>query len=153
MSSDLIERLKAVELDDPQAIDALLVEAITALSPTLPDDGLRQALEFYDKVCAATTDEKIAVGQDHWNWLLEESRKAADMLERLQADLMLEKKWNEVEYATREKLQQRIEQLRVTVTDLTGVALDSDYGRYYLKEHYPSLLSKEDKLVERNQDE
>jgi len=36
--SDLIERLKAVELDDPQAIDALLVEAITALSPVLPDE-------------------------------------------------------------------------------------------------------------------
>jgi hypothetical protein len=34
------------------------------------------AIDFYEKVQAASQDEKIAVGQDHWNWLIEAARRA-----------------------------------------------------------------------------
>ena len=36
----------------------------------------RDAIDFYDKVQAASQDEKVAVGQDHWNWLIEAARRA-----------------------------------------------------------------------------
>jgi Mg2+ and Co2+ transporter CorA len=36
----------------------------------------RDAIDFYEKVQAASQDEKAAVGQDHWNWLIEAARRA-----------------------------------------------------------------------------
>lgn len=35
---------------------------------------LRRAVEFFDKVQAASEGEKIAVGTDHWDWLLNAAR-------------------------------------------------------------------------------
>jgi hypothetical protein len=31
---------------------------------------LKNAVEFFDKVQASSEEEKIAVGHDHWDWLI-----------------------------------------------------------------------------------
>ena len=33
-------------------------------------NDLTKALDFYNKVVSCNTDERIAVGTDHWDWLL-----------------------------------------------------------------------------------
>lgn len=38
---------------------------------------LKNAIEFFDRVRASSEDERVAVGQDHWNWLENAARKAA----------------------------------------------------------------------------
>lgn len=37
---------------------------------------VRDAANFYDKVCASSNDEKIAVGRDHWDWLIDAANRA-----------------------------------------------------------------------------
>jgi hypothetical protein len=39
------------------------------LVPAADLSDLERAVDFYQKVKAATKDERIAVGQDHFNWL------------------------------------------------------------------------------------
>lgn len=36
---------------------------------------LREAITFFDRVKVAPENERIAVGQDHWNWLEAAARK------------------------------------------------------------------------------
>lgn len=42
---------------------------------------LKRAVEFFDKVKAATGDEKAAVGSDHWRWLEKAARDVVRTLE------------------------------------------------------------------------
>jgi hypothetical protein len=44
---------------------------------------LAAAVEFYDRVLASTLDAKIAVGQDHHNWIMSAARKAAELKKQL----------------------------------------------------------------------
>lgn len=46
-------------------------------------DGLAQAVAFYRKVQSSTDDEKIAVGHDHWDWLLRAAMETADAHARI----------------------------------------------------------------------
>lgn len=39
---------------------------------------LADALDFFDRVVASSTEERIAVGQDHWNWILSAVRKVVE---------------------------------------------------------------------------
>lgn len=51
--------------------------------------SLYKALEFFDRVMECTPEERIAVGSDHWVWVLEEARKAVDHTKELEATVFL----------------------------------------------------------------
>lgn len=38
---------------------------------------LKAAVEFFDRVTNSSEDERIAVGNDHWEWLKKAARNAA----------------------------------------------------------------------------
>lgn len=39
--------------------------------------NLARAVKFFDKVQASSEEEKIAVGRDHWDWIVGASKETA----------------------------------------------------------------------------
>jgi predicted enzyme related to lactoylglutathione lyase len=44
-------------------------------------DDLKSAVDFYERVINASMDEQIAVGQDHWKWLISASKGVAGAID------------------------------------------------------------------------
>jgi hypothetical protein len=53
---------------------AVLTARVEALTGVLK--GSARAADFYERVISSSEDEQIAVGQDHWNWLLRAAKEA-----------------------------------------------------------------------------
>ena len=74
-------------------------------------NDLVKALEFFDRVMECSPEERIAVGSDHWIWVLKEARKAVDYIEKLEALL-------DIVTATAKNRKAKIKELADQVFDL-----------------------------------
>lgn len=49
---------------------------------------LARAIKFFDEVRASSEDERIAVGSDHWDWLISAARKVARSADNLKEEYL-----------------------------------------------------------------
>jgi hypothetical protein len=83
MSDDEFELLMiALAKASATEADTSMIALGNALEgPVRRSDELRRAVEFFDRVKAASEDEKIAVGHDHWDRLESAARDAVAPLQ------------------------------------------------------------------------